>query len=94
TEFCAGIGGRSERVVGHGRRPPGSKPDSTKDPPCMWACFRLNHMYSCKHSADGGSLERGHSSSSSSDCCSKLGGPSQNSPLVASEREVNMTKLN
>ncbi|GBN08657.1 hypothetical protein AVEN_257547-1 [Araneus ventricosus] len=33
-------------------------------------------------------------SSSSSDCGSKLRGPSQNSPRVASKRDVNITKLN
>ncbi|GBM97570.1 hypothetical protein AVEN_143801-1 [Araneus ventricosus] len=26
-----------------GRRVPGSKPDSTEDPRCMWACSSLNH---------------------------------------------------
>ncbi|GBN30552.1 hypothetical protein AVEN_11320-1 [Araneus ventricosus] len=33
-------------------------------------------------------------SSSSSGHCSKLRGPSQNSPCVASKRDVNITKLN
>ncbi|GBM48806.1 hypothetical protein AVEN_18747-1 [Araneus ventricosus] len=44
-----------------------------------------------------GSLERGvtaQMSSSSSDRVSKFRGPSQNSPRVASKRDVNITKLN
>ncbi|GBL92985.1 hypothetical protein AVEN_54624-1 [Araneus ventricosus] len=36
------------------RRVPGSKLDSTEDPPCVWACCTLNHTEGwC------GSLERG-----------------------------------
>ncbi|GBM70974.1 hypothetical protein AVEN_102910-1 [Araneus ventricosus] len=26
-----------------GRRAPSSKPDSTEDPPCLWACCEINH---------------------------------------------------
>ncbi|GBL92163.1 hypothetical protein AVEN_91509-1 [Araneus ventricosus] len=37
---------------------------------------------------------RAHLSSSSSDRSSKLRGPSQNSPRVASKRDINITKLN
>ncbi|GBN83307.1 hypothetical protein AVEN_63657-1 [Araneus ventricosus] len=40
--------GRSGLVVRLRIRVPGSKPDSTEDPPCMWPCFTLNHMYEAK----------------------------------------------
>ncbi|GBO13886.1 hypothetical protein AVEN_207571-1 [Araneus ventricosus] len=87
------------KVLTSGQRIPGLKPDSTENTPFMWACCALNHtqwpnvlpLVWC------GSLERrmpAHVPFSSSDRSSKLRGPSQNLPRVASKRDVYITKLN
>ncbi|GBM57579.1 hypothetical protein AVEN_85446-1 [Araneus ventricosus] len=34
-----------------GRRVPGSKPDSTEDPSCMWACCVINHTQGVKRTS-------------------------------------------
>ncbi|GBM65210.1 hypothetical protein AVEN_82384-1 [Araneus ventricosus] len=78
---------------------PGSKPDSTEDLLCMWTCYALNHTYWFKRPPVGVVQKFGEGvpdqvSSSSSDHGSKLRGPSQNGPLVASKRGVNTNKLN
>ncbi|GBO32250.1 hypothetical protein AVEN_273488-1 [Araneus ventricosus] len=67
-------------------------------PLCMWACCTLNHTQWPKvlSLVWRGSLERVvpvQVSSSSSDRGSKLRGPSQNSPRVASKQDVNITKV-
>ncbi|GBM29059.1 hypothetical protein AVEN_209566-1 [Araneus ventricosus] len=36
-----------------GLRVPGSKPDSTEDPPCMWACCTPNHTWGTKRPPAG-----------------------------------------
>ncbi|GBM95152.1 hypothetical protein AVEN_17585-1 [Araneus ventricosus] len=75
--------------------PEGSKLDSTEEPPCKWVWCTLNtsgpnvfQLVRC------GSLERGVPAqvlSSSSDRGTKLRGPPQNSPRVASRRDANIT---
>ncbi|GBN06055.1 hypothetical protein AVEN_141317-1 [Araneus ventricosus] len=79
-------------------RNPGSKPDSTEEPPCKRAWCTLNPwgpnvlpFVWC------GSLERGVPAqvpSSSSDRGQKLRGLSQNRLRVAAKQDVNLTKLN
>ncbi|GBM73394.1 hypothetical protein AVEN_25053-1 [Araneus ventricosus] len=56
-------------------------PDSTEDPPCMGPVGKFGEGVPAQVS------------SSSSDRDSKLRGPSQNSPRVASKRDVNITNL-
>ncbi|GBM77934.1 hypothetical protein AVEN_35304-1 [Araneus ventricosus] len=75
---------------------PGSKPDSTEDPP-VWALLHVKSYLVAKRPPVGVAWKFGegmsaHVSSSSSDHGSKLRCPSQNSPCVASERDVNITK--
>ncbi|GBL90533.1 hypothetical protein AVEN_179452-1 [Araneus ventricosus] len=87
--------GRSGLVVRsrpRGWRVPGLKPDSTEELPCKraWCTPNLLQLVWC------GSLEREEPAqvlSPSSDHGSKLRGPSQNSPRVASKRDVNKSKL-
>ncbi|GBM27599.1 hypothetical protein AVEN_17647-1, partial [Araneus ventricosus] len=38
-----GCSGLVVRPRVRGQRAPGSKPDSSADPSCMWACCSLNH---------------------------------------------------
>ncbi|GBM58564.1 hypothetical protein AVEN_74802-1 [Araneus ventricosus] len=80
-----------------GRRVPGSKPDSTEDPPYMKpvACqiIRSGQPPSRWCDVEGWRGEGpAQASSSSSHSGSKLRVPSQNSPRVASKRDVNVTK--
>ncbi|GBL94649.1 hypothetical protein AVEN_83968-1 [Araneus ventricosus] len=95
-----------ERYPGHGglmvrsrprdRRVAGSKPDSTKYPPCMGPVasqiIRSGQMSSRWRGA--GAWRRGASPAQvpylSSDCGSKLRGSSLNSPRVASKQDVNI----
>ncbi|GBM78171.1 hypothetical protein AVEN_161844-1 [Araneus ventricosus] len=80
------------------RSVPGSEPDSTEDPSCMGACCMLNLTYwpNVLPQVWSGMFDR--------ECrlrcrphhhqCSKLQGPAQNSPRVASKWDVNVAKLN
>ncbi|GBM85648.1 hypothetical protein AVEN_150176-1 [Araneus ventricosus] len=94
------IHNRSTPRKWHGRRRvPGSRPDSNEDPTCMWACCTLSHAQAIKRLPSGVVLKFGvgvpvQVSFSSSDGGSKLRGLSQNRLLVASKRDVNITKLN
>ncbi|GBM65392.1 hypothetical protein AVEN_232322-1 [Araneus ventricosus] len=88
----------SGKVSASSRRVLGSKPDSTEDLPCMWACCTLNHTYGVNRPTAGVVRKFGEGmpvqmSSSSADLGSKLRGSSQNSPRVASKRDINITKL-
>ncbi|GBN14357.1 hypothetical protein AVEN_36723-1 [Araneus ventricosus] len=90
-----GRGGLMVRSPLWGRRVPGSKPDSTEDPPCMGPVAR-QVIRSCQTPTVGVAWKLGERvpaqvSSSSSDCGSKLRGPSQNNPRVASKRDFNIT---
>ncbi|GBM98020.1 hypothetical protein AVEN_87366-1 [Araneus ventricosus] len=72
-----------------GQKAPGSKHDSTKDPSCMWTCCTLNltSWIKCPHACVVRKFGKGGAdqvSSSSSDRDSKLRGPPQNNPRVAS----------
>ncbi|GBM98997.1 hypothetical protein AVEN_133369-1 [Araneus ventricosus] len=74
-----------------------SKPDSTEDLPYM-SLLRVKSYVGTKHSPAGVVLKFGEGvpaqvSSSSSDSDSKLQGPSQNSPRIASKRVADITKL-
>ncbi|GBM01110.1 hypothetical protein AVEN_136655-1 [Araneus ventricosus] len=85
------------RSLLRGRRILGSKPDSTKDPPCGPSMRYLSRRPNVLTLVWSGSLETrvpAHVSSSSSRHCSQLRGPSQNSPHVASKRDLNKTKQN
>ncbi|GBM76368.1 hypothetical protein AVEN_165972-1 [Araneus ventricosus] len=91
----------SGKVPALGLESPNSKPDSIEDPSCIvyWICFTLSHTYEVKRPPPSAvrKLDKGvpaQVSSSSSDRCSKLQSPSQNSPRVASKRDVNLSKLN
>ncbi|GBN18520.1 hypothetical protein AVEN_163572-1 [Araneus ventricosus] len=73
----------------------GSKPDSTEYLPCMGP--KSNVVAKRPPVGVTGKFGEGvpaQVSFSSSDRGSKLRGPSQNSPRVASKRDVNITKLN
>ncbi|GBL66658.1 hypothetical protein AVEN_202084-1 [Araneus ventricosus] len=48
-----GRGGVVVRSQPRGRRPPGSKPYSTEDLPCMWACCTLKNTYEAKRPVAG-----------------------------------------
>ncbi|GBL74466.1 hypothetical protein AVEN_166368-1, partial [Araneus ventricosus] len=48
-----------------GRRVPSSKPDSTKDSPCIWAGCTLNHTQEAKRPPVGVMLKFGEGSDSS-----------------------------
>ncbi|GBN83177.1 hypothetical protein AVEN_73548-1 [Araneus ventricosus] len=65
----------------------GSKPESTEDLPCMWACCTLSYVGAKRLSADVirkfGEGILAQASSSSTDWGLKLRGPSQSSPRVA-----------
>ncbi|GBM23697.1 hypothetical protein AVEN_257614-1 [Araneus ventricosus] len=92
--------GRGDLVVRSrlwSRRVPGSKPDSTEDPSCMGLLHAKSYIVA-KRPPVGMAWKFGEGapaqvSSSSADRGSKLRGPSQSSPLVASKRDVNITKL-
>ncbi|GBM49041.1 hypothetical protein AVEN_120644-1, partial [Araneus ventricosus] len=77
-----------------GRRVPGSKPDSTKDPPCMEPVIS-NGQPSFRWCGVEVWRREGRSSGSSSpsDRGRKLRGEFQNSPCVASKCEAIITKL-
>ncbi|GBN92732.1 hypothetical protein AVEN_148461-1, partial [Araneus ventricosus] len=82
-----------------GQRVPSSKPDSTKDPPCMWARYTLNLTSWVKRHLAGvvkkcGEAVPAQASPTSFDYGSKLRGPPQKTPRVASKWEVIITKLN
>ncbi|GBN04805.1 hypothetical protein AVEN_270735-1 [Araneus ventricosus] len=97
TSFSKLLRGLVARSRLWGRRVPGSKPDSPK----IRRAWGLLHAKSCpvaKRPPVGVAWKFGegvpaHVSSSSSDRGSKLRGPSQNSPRVASKRDVNIAKL-
>ncbi|GBM85643.1 hypothetical protein AVEN_33358-1 [Araneus ventricosus] len=66
---------------------------------CVWGLLHAKSFIVAKRPPIGVAWKFGEGvpaqvSSSSSDCGSKLRGPSQNSPRVASKRDVNITKLN
>ncbi|GBO35715.1 hypothetical protein AVEN_192177-1 [Araneus ventricosus] len=72
-----------------------SKSDSTEDP-LVWGLLHVISYVVAKRPSVCVEVWRGVSaqvSSSSSDHRSKFRGPSQNSPRVASKRDVNITKL-
>ncbi|GBL85662.1 hypothetical protein AVEN_193122-1 [Araneus ventricosus] len=106
-----GRGGLVIRSRPWGRKVPGSKLDSTEDPPCMGlgglgtglicrsALLRFQIKVGSSETSSrwsGVEVRRGVPAqvSSSSARGSKLRGPSQNSPLAASKRDVTITKLN
>ncbi|GBN19525.1 hypothetical protein AVEN_76265-1 [Araneus ventricosus] len=72
--------------------------DSTEDPPCMGPLHAKSYVETKRPPADVGrkfgEWMPAQVPSSSSDRGSKLRGLSQNSPRVASKRDVNITKLN
>ncbi|GBN57659.1 hypothetical protein AVEN_23963-1 [Araneus ventricosus] len=94
-------GGRGGLVVRSrlwGRRAPGLKPDSTEDPSSMDLLHAKSYVVA-KRPPIGVARKFGERvpaqvSSSSSDHGTKLRGPSQNSPRVATKRDVNITTLN
>ncbi|GBM07118.1 hypothetical protein AVEN_177082-1 [Araneus ventricosus] len=97
TRRAKGRGGQVATTWLWSRRVPGSKPDVTEDPPCMGACCKLNHTWcpNVLRLVRRGRLERWlPAQASPSDRGSKLRGPSQNSPRVASKRDFNITNLN
>ncbi|GBN11402.1 hypothetical protein AVEN_275493-1 [Araneus ventricosus] len=72
----------------------GSKPNSNKEPPCMWAY--VTSMVKRSPTGMPGSLKKWLPGLVSSWSCkhgSKLRDPSQNSPCVALKRKVNITKV-
>ncbi|GBL82671.1 hypothetical protein AVEN_263740-1 [Araneus ventricosus] len=72
----------------------GSKLDSNEDPSCI-GLHTNSYVGGQTSPLWCGSLEKGvPAQASSSDRGSKLRGPSQNSPRVASKWDVNMAKLN
>ncbi|GBM09798.1 hypothetical protein AVEN_234637-1 [Araneus ventricosus] len=83
-----------------GRRVPGSKPNSTSYLiRCIWGLLHAKSYIVAKRPPVGVAWKFGEGvpaqvSSSSSDHGSKLRGPSQNSPRVASKWDVNITKPN
>ncbi|GBM94870.1 hypothetical protein AVEN_210631-1 [Araneus ventricosus] len=86
---CARLYGCGGLVAGsrpRDRMAAGSKPDSTEDPPCMGPAAAAT-----KCPPAGVASQLAQVSSSSSDCGSKLRGPSLNNPRVASKRDVNIT---
>ncbi|GBL92177.1 hypothetical protein AVEN_91518-1 [Araneus ventricosus] len=93
-----GRGGLVARSRLWNRRVPGSKPDSTDDPSCMGPAARQiirsgqTSSRWCGVAWKFGEGVPAQVSSSSSDRGSKLRGSSQNSPHVASKRDVNITK--
>ncbi|GBO26261.1 hypothetical protein AVEN_11754-1 [Araneus ventricosus] len=99
--YLRNIWGRGGLVVRSrlwGRRAPGPNPDFTEDPPYMGLLHAKSYVVAkrpplgvARKLAEGVPTQV---SSSSSDRGSKLRGPSQNSPPVASERDVNIAKLN
>ncbi|GBM98200.1 hypothetical protein AVEN_268130-1 [Araneus ventricosus] len=89
----------SGKILVSRRRVPVSKPDSSKEPPCVRAwCKLILTSPNVLQSVWCGSLKReapAQASSSSSDHGSKLRDPSpKNSPHVAPKRDVNISKLN
>ncbi|GBM13039.1 hypothetical protein AVEN_207310-1, partial [Araneus ventricosus] len=77
---------RSVKVLD--QRVPSSKPDSTKDPPCLWARYTLNMTSWVKRHLAGvvkkfGEAVPAQASPTSSDDGSKLRGPPQKTPRVA-----------
>ncbi|GBM13273.1 hypothetical protein AVEN_226262-1 [Araneus ventricosus] len=92
-----GRGGLVVRSRLRGRRVPGSKLYLTEDPSCMGHVTSKSSVVA-KRPPVFVALQFGEGvpaqvSPLSSDRCSKLQGPSQNSPRVALKRDVNMTKL-
>ncbi|GBM71419.1 hypothetical protein AVEN_185725-1 [Araneus ventricosus] len=84
----SGCGGLVVRSRPQGRKVPGSKPDSTEEPPRkrVWCTLNPSRPF-------GERRATAQVSSSSSDRGSKVRGPSQNSPRVASKPDVVVTKL-
>ncbi|GBM86279.1 hypothetical protein AVEN_79806-1 [Araneus ventricosus] len=80
-----------------GRKVPGSKPNSNKDPRCTERKASAGNIRSREPSRwRYGSLVRGPPAqlpSSSSDHGSECRSPSQNSPRLASKRGTSLTKL-
>ncbi|GBN07393.1 hypothetical protein AVEN_10064-1, partial [Araneus ventricosus] len=94
-----GRGGLVVRSRLWGQWVPGSRPDSTEDPPCTRGLLHAKSYVVAKRPPAGVAWKLGEGvpaqvPSSSSDRGSKLRGPSQNSPRVASKQDVNITKLN
>ncbi|GBN39258.1 hypothetical protein AVEN_38941-1 [Araneus ventricosus] len=84
-------GGQVVRSRLRSRRVTGSKADSTEDPPCFMACGALNHTLGSKLPPAGAVRKyRGYHPR----CHLRRLTVVQNIPRVASEREVNITKLN
>ncbi|GBL86385.1 hypothetical protein AVEN_164555-1 [Araneus ventricosus] len=86
------------KVSALGRKFPGSKPNSTENPPCMWACCMLNHKQRTTRPPAGvvrnlGQGVPAQASSSSYESVLKLQDPSQNIPCIASKRDINTTEL-
>ncbi|GBM10161.1 hypothetical protein AVEN_258763-1 [Araneus ventricosus] len=89
-----GLGGLVVRCRPRGWRAPGSKPDSTEDPPRIWDRFTPNPTYQAKRPLAGvvRKFRKGvptQAQSTPSDGGSKLRCPSQNSSRIA-----NVSKLN
>ncbi|GBN34301.1 hypothetical protein AVEN_163358-1 [Araneus ventricosus] len=83
----------SGKVSALGRRVPGSKPDSTEDPSCIGPVARQIIRRGERSSRwSGVEVWRGGASSGDEDG-SKLRGTSQNSPRVASKRDVNIPNI-
>ncbi|GBN94213.1 hypothetical protein AVEN_116142-1 [Araneus ventricosus] len=77
------------------RRVPGSKLDSTEDHRHVWGLLHIKSCVVAKRPPVGLVWKLGEGVSaqvSSSDRISKLRGPPQNRPRVASKRDVNITK--
>ncbi|GBM30618.1 hypothetical protein AVEN_18313-1 [Araneus ventricosus] len=97
TTLCIrrqGGGGLEARSRLCGRRAPGSKPDSTEVPLCMGPVERyiIRSSQTPSHWCGVEAWRGVPAQVSSSDRGSKLRGPSQNIPLVALKRDVNITK--
>ncbi|GBM18522.1 hypothetical protein AVEN_252299-1 [Araneus ventricosus] len=80
------------------RRIPCSKPDTTKDPLRMWACHTLNHAQGVKRPPVGmvwkfGEGFRLRCRPPHLTAVQNYKVRPKNSPRVASERDVNITKL-
>ncbi|GBM69915.1 hypothetical protein AVEN_96430-1, partial [Araneus ventricosus] len=93
-EFLQGRGGQVVMSLPQDRRIPGSKADSTEDSPCKRIWCKLDLTSCVKHPPAGVVRKLGEGSASSDVVLSynrdsNLQGFSQNSPRVASKRDVN-----
>ncbi|GBL80812.1 hypothetical protein AVEN_26244-1 [Araneus ventricosus] len=97
--FLVSRGGIKVRSRLRCQRAPGSKPDSTADPPCMGpvtsqAKPSQAKPYAVAKRPHGGAMRKfeermpAQASSSPSGRCSKLRGPSQNTSRAASKQDV------